>query len=181
MEDTALAAAAAIGDQQAFATLFERYRMLVYAVTYKILLHEDDALDATQNTFARAARSMGQYDGRGSLKGWLVRIASNEAFNILRSPKRRETPTEPEQMEILIDDRHTARGVDPRQLLDHDRKRRLVQEAMGKLTPQQRAIVAMQFLEDIGPSEVADRLGLPASQVRSQLYRAIQRLKELVT
>jgi RNA polymerase sigma-70 factor (ECF subfamily) len=179
LEDTALAAAAAEGDQQAFATLFERYRLLVYTIAYKILLHEDDALDATQNVFAKVARDVGQFRGHGSFKGWLARIASNEAFSILRNPRRRETPTEPEEMQMLID-KDQANNHNVRQQLDERKKRLLVHEAMAELSPQQRAIVALQFLEDIGPAEIAERLNMPAGQVRSQLFRAVQKLKGLV-
>lgn len=189
MEDGALAAAAARGDQQAFAMLFERHRGMVYAIAYKVALNADDALDITQQAFLQVARKIAGYDGRGPFRAWLAVVATREALSFVRSPRRRERPVEPAeaarlmegaQMAQTMQGGRTASQPTPRELAGDAERRRMVASAMEGLSPQQRAIVALQLREGLSPSEIAEQTGIPANQVRTQLFRAVQRLKELV-
>lgn len=181
MDERYLAAAAANGDQQAFTILVERYRPYIYTIAYKIALHEDDALDITQNVLVRLVEKIGNFNGRGAFRSWLAAIAANEASDFLKRPSRREVSTEPEILEGLSDARQENETSDPRKALDTAQRRRLVEAAMASLSPQQRAIFALRLREDMGPAEIAEQLGLPPGQVRSQLHRAIARIREMLT
>ena len=178
MDDALLAAAAAEGDQEAFTALVERYRPYVYTIAYKIALHEDDALDITQNVLVRLVERIGSFNGTGTFRGWLAAVASNEALSYLRRPGRRETAMEPEIVADLSDQRQSREGKDARDVLDAAQRRRLVEQEMQNLSPQQRAILALRLREDMGPQEIARRLGLPARQVRVQLHRAIAKIRD---
>src|SRR5579863_226481 len=76
------------GDREAFGRLVRRYQRRVYAAALHILGNHGDADDATQETFVRAYRALGSFDGRSELGTWLYRIAVNTALNVLRSGKR---------------------------------------------------------------------------------------------
>ena len=178
MEEKSLAAAAAHGDQEALSLLVERYRATIYTIAFKIVLHEDDALDITQTVFLRLVEKIGDYAGRGSFRAWVAAITAHEAIDFSRrAARRKETPTEPEILDQSPDPRSVSRSADPAEELDRVQRRQLVQEAMGGLSPQQRAIFALRFSEEMGPKEIAQRLDLPASQVRSQLHRAIAKIR----
>ena len=181
MEDQALAAAAARGNQQAFTAIVERYRRYIYAIAYRIVLGEEDALDVTQNVYLQLARKIGDYDGRGSLKGWLAAITVRQALDHLRRPGRVERPTEPAELEALAGPCPAGEWGEARESLEREEQRRAVTAAMAGLSPQQRAIFALRFMEDLGPKEIGERLGLPPSQVRSQLTKAVARIREIVT
>jgi RNA polymerase sigma-70 factor (ECF subfamily) len=192
VDDQDLAAAAAGGDRQALAALVERYRSYAYALAYKIALHADDALDIAQNAFVRVVERIGTFNGHGTFRSWLSTIVVREAMSYLRRPTRREAPTEPEALAEVIDARTVeggrgARGAlagrrppDAREALDAAQRRQLVEAAMVRLAPQQRAILALRLREDLGPKEIAERLGVPAQQVRSQLHRAIAALRKAI-
>lgn len=180
MEDNRLAAAAAKGDQDAFTILVERYRRYVYAIAYKITLDEDDALDVTQNAFVRMARRIGDFESRGTFRGWLATIAAREAIDYLRRSRGRESSMEPAKLAEISDHRRNNPSDDARTVLDLSRRLQLVEGAIRYLSPQQRAIFVLRFREEMGPKEIAERLGLPATQVRSQLHRAMARIRELV-
>lgn len=173
MEDKRLAAAAANGDQEAFTRLVERYRPYVYTIAFKITLNEDDALDVTQNVFVKVVEKIGAFNGRGPFRAWLATIAAREAATLARRPSRREVSMEPHTLEGVSDARHTHTTDDLRGTLDAARRRRLVEGAMARLPAQQRAVFALRLKEDMRPKEIAERLGIPAHQVRSQLHRAI--------
>ena len=65
-----------------------------------------------------------------------------------------------------------------REASENRERLKLVEEAMKSLSIQQRAILALQIAEHLGPKEIAERLEIPSGQVRSQLNRAIKKLQE---
>lgn len=181
MDDRELAAAAAGGDQGAFTTIVERYRRYIYAIAYRIVLSEEDALDVTQDVFLLVARKIGDFDGRGPLKGWLATITARQALDSRQRSNRAGEPTEPQLLEDLAGARMEQDWDGAREGLEREQRRARVAAAMEQLSPQQRAIFTLKFREEIGPKEIARRLGLPAPQVRVQLTRAVARLREIVT
>jgi len=180
VDDATLAQAVAHGEQDAFDTLFERYRRLVYSIAYKITLNVEDSLDVTQNVFARVAQNIGRYQGRGSFRSWLATIAANEAVNIIRRPERRmEISTEPEIVTSIIDEKHEVNN--PMKTIEKRERRELVEKAMANLSPQQRAIFTLRWREEMTPSEIAEQLGIPAGQVRSQICHAIAKIRSALS
>jgi RNA polymerase sigma-70 factor (ECF subfamily) len=181
LEERDLAAAAASGDQRAFTVLVERHRRAIYATAYKIVLNEDDALDVAQNVLLRLVERIGQYDGRGTFRSWLAVVVSRESIDHLRrAGRRREAAVDQETLEAAPDERPSARRSNPRAAYEATERRERVEAAMADLSPQQRAIFALRFREDMPSDEIADRLGLPPKQVRSQLSRAIARLRQML-
>src|SRR5690554_1822170 len=76
------------GDLESFNLLVDQYQLQVYRVCMRVLRDSGRAEDATQDTFIRAWSSLKQYQG-GSFKSWLLRIATNRCYDILRAERRR--------------------------------------------------------------------------------------------
>lgn len=180
MKDESLAASAAAGDQEAFAALVERYRSYIYTLAYKITLYPEDALDVTQIVFERLTRKIGQFDRGGSFRAWLATLVTRIAIDYQRRPSRRETPVEPETLTLLPNPTDASIGTNPREQLEHIERLQQVEEAMKELPPQARAIFTLRWSENMKPQEIAHQLALPAGQVRSQLCRAISRLRQIL-
>lgn len=178
MEDNQLAAEAAQGDGRAMSALVERYRAYIYTIAYKIALHEDNALDITQNVFVRLMEKIGGFNGSGPFRAWLAAVTVNEAMTYLRRSGRRETAMAPEDLDRLMDERPPDSAGQMREALNTADRKQLVECAMADLSPQQRAIFTLRFREDLGPNEIAGRLDLAPGHVRTQLHRAIARIRE---
>lgn len=180
LEDHQLAAAAAGGDQCAFATLAQRYRRYIYAIAWRIVMDEDEALDIAQEVLLKLARRIGQWRGDGSFKAWLGAMTSRTALDQLRRSGRRETPVDPTawvesaELEVVAGGRVRS----PVEVAEAAERRALVARSMAALTEQQRAILVLRLEEELKPTEIAERLALKPAQVRSQLSRAVARLKE---
>lgn len=181
MDDNILVEAALNGDQEAFAELFKRYRRYVYTIAYKITMHEDDALDVTQNVFLTLAEKLGAYEGRGTFRGWLAAITARQAYSLQRrTALRREKMIESHAAEELQNTALQGNKNSPRLAFETEERLRLVDKAMVVLSPQQRAILTLRLKEEMRPAEIAERLGIAGKQVRSQLHRAIKRIREML-
>ena len=86
-------------DAHAFETLFERYGELIRRHLVRITRDDVAAQDLLQEAFLRVWTRAAQWDGRGSFKAWLYRIATNLALNHLRTIRRRR-----EQPLVVVDD-----------------------------------------------------------------------------
>ena len=180
LDDHTLAAAAARNDPQALRLLCERYRRYVYTIAYKIVRNEEDALDVAQEALLKIVRRIDQWEGRGSLNSWIGAVAAREAIDWRRRPARRESPTDPDVLARIVGDGGGGMRGDPRKKIETEQRRRMVEETMGELSAQQRAVLTLRLGEEpMMPEEIAERLEIPVKQVRVQISRAIARLRTI--
>ncbi len=173
-----MAAAAAAGDSDAFSILALRYREHIYRVAYKVLLNPEDAMDVSQSVLLKLSRAIHSYRGPGRFRAWVSTIAVREALDFLRKPSRQEIAMEPAALNLLRDCPEEGPGSDPRSILEKQDLQDRVREEIQYLSPQQRAIFVLYLGEDLGPKEIAERLGLNPSQVRLQLFRGVSRIRK---
>src|SRR5215470_12299070 len=86
------------GDADAFGELVRRWERRIFALTYGMLGHEEDARDATQETFLAAFRNLRGFRGEAKVSSWLHRIAVNQCITRQRRAKvRSESALDDEQ------------------------------------------------------------------------------------
>ncbi|MBI1784829.1 RNA polymerase sigma factor [Candidatus Sumerlaeota bacterium] len=180
LEDEYLAQLAAEGDREALGAIVTRYRHYVYTIAYKIVPHPDDAFDITQNTFLKLVAGIGGYKSQRRFRPWLATIAIHEAMSFARSSQKRELALPPDRLNWLIDRRQAPEGAKIIEVIERNDRRRMVEQMIGELSPQQRSIMILYLTEDLRPKEIAERLGIPASQVTTQVRRAMVRLRSIM-
>jgi RNA polymerase sigma-70 factor (ECF subfamily) len=94
VDEAALLERARNGDEDAFRDLVLTHHGELRAYCYRMLGSVADAEDAVQNALLRAWRSLGGFEGRGSVRSWLYSIATNTALDIARHRSRRELPAD---------------------------------------------------------------------------------------
>jgi RNA polymerase sigma factor (sigma-70 family) len=143
-----------------YAELIELHREELRAHCTRILRSPHDAEDALQEALLRAWRSLPQFEGRGSLRSWLYRIATNTSLDQMR---RRREPA--------IADEPTDR-VEPH---DHFERRESVDRvvaAVGALTRGQQEVFVLRDIYGLSARETADVLDVTIASVNSGLQRA---------
>lgn len=182
-EDFSLEALRA-GDRSEFARLVETYSALIYRLGLRMLDDPQDAEDVLQETFIKAFRHLGGFDGRSSLSTWLYRIATNEALMMLR---RRKHPSisidEPLETDTEIEE--PVQIVDwccmPETELMSSEARAYMDKAVEQLQPALRAVFLLRDIEGLSTEETSQVLDLSEAAVKTRLSRARMRLRELLS
>lgn len=179
MTDTTLIESLLDGNVEALGVLFERYRHMVYNVAYRITRSHHDASDVTQETFIKVFKSISRFRGDSSVETWIYRIAVNSALNHLRKMgRRKEEPLDgvPEG-EIPATKRPSD---DPERCLERNEIRQAISRAMGKLSPEHRAVVVLHDIEGLTHVEISKILGCSEGTVKSRLHYARRKLRKIL-
>lgn len=157
-----------------FTTLVGPYRAELLAHCARLLGGRDDAEDMVQETFLRAWRAYGDFEGRSAVRTWLYRIATNVCLTALERRGRLPLPSE-----AAFEDEDQGTDEDPATILGvrEDSKRALL-VAWRHLTARQRAVLVLSEVLAWQANEIADLLGMSASAVYSMLRRAREQLAE---
>jgi RNA polymerase sigma-70 factor (ECF subfamily) len=143
-----------------YAELIELHREELRAHCTRILRSPHDAEDALQEALLRAWRSLPQFEGRGSLRSWLYRIATNTSLDQMR--RRREPAIAGEPTDRVELDDHIER----RESVDR------VVAAVGALTRGQQQVFVLRDIYGLSARETADLLDVTTASVNSGLQRA---------
>lgn len=174
VEDRALVDAVLGGDRRAFDRLVEQETASVYRACLRIMGRPHDAEDLTQEAFLAAYRSLRTYRGDGSLRGWLLRIATRQCFR--RLSQRRPTAA----LETIAEPRANDSETDPTHSVLASEQRDEVREAVAALDEPYREVVALRFFAELSLAEVAETTGRPLNTVKTHLRRGLERLRPLV-
>ena len=169
------------GDREEFAHLVEAYSPMIYRLGLKMLNNPQDAEDILQETFIKAYRHIGNFDGRSSVSTWLYRIATNEALMSIRR-KRLETisfdvpsiyDTEPQEPLQIVD----WCCLPEDEFLTSEGRARL-DDAANRLPTSLRVVFVLRDIEGLSTRETAEVLEISEMAVKTRLSRARLRLRE---
>lgn len=176
--------AAREGDELAFAEIVRRYSPRVFRTASRFFRRREQVEEAAQEVFLKAFTQLSSFESRGSLEGWLTRIATNTCLNLLRGAKRRPETTladltedEGAWLEAHAGDFETERAptVEDR-LVAADLADRLLES----LPPEDRAVLLMMDGEGAPVKEVAEATGWSESKVKVRAFRARRKVRAAV-
>jgi RNA polymerase sigma-70 factor (ECF subfamily) len=168
-DDAELLAAAARGDERAFATVYERHAPRVYALLRRLAADEELAAEHLQATFVNAWRSLASFRGEARVDTWLHRIAVNVHLAHLRARLRREVhELAVAELETLVG--ITAGGRDETLRIDLDR-------AIATLPPAMRTAFVLHDVQGMPYDEIAAITHTTPATLRVQVSRARELLR----
>ena len=169
------------GDRAEFAHLVEAYSPMIYRLGLKMLNNPQDAEDILQETFIKAYRHIGNFDGRSSVSTWLYRIATNEALMSIRRKR-------PETISYDVPSVYDTEPQEPLQIVDWcclpedefltSEGRARLDEAANRLPASLRVVFILRDIEGLSTRETAEVLEISEMAVKTRLSRARLRLRE---
>jgi RNA polymerase sigma-70 factor, ECF subfamily len=168
-DDASLLALVRTGNEQAMASLFDRYSSVVYSVALRVLRDPASAEDVLQEIFMQVWRNPDSFSAtRGSLGGWLAVVSRNRSIDALR----RKRPTDSIEDVIL---------ASPYNLANEAERNSLIERARGvivKLPVEQRKTLEMAFFDGLTHSEIAEMTGDPLGTVKTRIRSALLTLRK---
>ncbi|NJP43365.1 RNA polymerase sigma factor [Actinacidiphila epipremni] len=164
------------GDPGAFGRLYDEYARSVYNHAFRLTGNWSTAEDVTALTYLEAWRLRARIDpDGGSLRPWLLGIATNAARNTTRTARRYEAATARLPRDDVLPD--FADELVCR--IDDAERLAAVQAALGRLRRAEREVFALCVWSGLDYAEAARALGVPIGTVRSRLARARKKLRKL--
>jgi RNA polymerase sigma-70 factor, ECF subfamily len=168
-------AAVAMGDQVAFAALYDRLVPAVYGVARRVLRDPSQAEEVTQEVFVEIWKQAARFDStRGNVRTWAVMIGHRRAVDRVRSEQAHrdrqlrsgaaavDSGQTPEDTALDADDRHRARS------------------AMAALSGAQREVLELAFYEGMTHVQIADHLGVALGTVKTRIRDGLIRLRTVM-
>ncbi len=181
LTDAQLVIESLAGTQESFAELVTRHLSGVYNFSYRYVRNAADAEDIAQETFVRAWKNLKKFDTSKNLKTWLFTIAKNASLDMLKKKKpmafSKITETESELESFLAP--YVASGELPEAAVDAKLLKGDIDEALAKLPPAYRAVLALRYNEHLKFREIAATLGEPIDTVKSKHRRGLALLKNI--
>lgn len=165
------------GDAEAFGEIVRRWERRIFALTYGMLGREEDARDATQETFLAAFRNLRGFRGEAKVSSWLHRIAVNQCISRQRRSKVRSESALDEEHEANVEGFVTPLSYSPARVTEGRQETAAVRRAINGLPIELRQVVVMKEFEELTFREISEALDLPLSTVKSRLYTALKQLQ----
>ncbi|MFC0626446.1 RNA polymerase subunit sigma-70 [Kribbella deserti] len=178
-------------DAAEFTRLVEPYHRELLAHCRRLLGSSHDAEDQVQETYLRAWRSYGAFEGRSTLRTWLYRIATNTCRTALERQRRLPVPSGlseaepadgqpelwPSQADIV--DLEAPPLTDPAEIVAaREHRREALNHAWQELSPRQRRALILRDVLDVPATEVADLIGTSGTAVHTLVHRSRNRLEQ---
>ncbi len=178
--DERLIRAAQAGDLDAFNDLVSRHERSVYSVCLRLLREPAAAEDATQDTFIRAWGAIESFRG-GVVRPWLLRIATNRAYDVIRSRNRRPTRSlDAELFESQPEWTTQAQSEAPESFAGRTELARYLEAALDQLPEDQRTAIVLSDVQGYGYEDIANVMGVAVGTVKSRISRGRSALRTLL-
>jgi len=172
--------------RERFAELVARHQRRAIRIALHYLRDAADADEAVQDAFVKAYMHLGTFREELPFEVWFTRILINGCLDRLKARRRRERWMAPPVVDALGVERDPAEylpslGPSPEDQMLSTERRRQVSAALARLPERQRLVFMLSQFEGRSSREVSVMTGLNESTVRVHLFRAIRRLRTLLT
>ncbi len=173
-DDLALGRRAFGGDRAAFEALLRRSQGQVYGLCYRLLGERDAAKDAAQESFVRAWSALSSFDPTQRFDIWVLRIARNHCYDLLRRkgarPMADEEPLDPPDHSPSVLER-----------MEQAEQSRDLEGALGQLPESDREVLSLYYVQRKKTREIAEVLGVAPGTIMARLFRAREKLRRMMT
>jgi len=168
------------GESAAFGALVQRYMRRAYYAALGFVGSPEDAMDLSQDAFARAYRARHRIDPDMNFYTWYYQILRRLCFNFIRDRKLHRNKLRDQKSWIVDDATYRAGERNPQRNVEREEIRRRVREAIESLPDREREVLVLKEFEGLKYREIAEVVGIPIGTVMSRLYSARKHLASAI-
>ena len=169
------------GDPEAFNPLVRKYQQQIYNLIYRRVRNHEAAEDICQEVFLKAWRALPDFKGKSVFYSWLHQIAVNCSIDFIRKQKREivfayEALTANPDDTIQTPQTHAS----PHEMLEQEELGHIIRKAVVQLPTGQQRVFNLRYREELSIREIASHLNKSEGTVKSHLYHAHRKLREML-
>lgn len=164
------------GNQNAYSYLVEKHKDHAYNLALRICGNHEEAEEVAQDAFLKAYRSLAKFKMKSSFATWLYRIVYNTAISLVRTRKKAPLSLEDfpaDATDFIGTSASEEEGVE-------EYRKALVDFALQKISDEERGLIDLYYQEDLKTEEIAEITGISKSNVKIKLFRARQKMLEII-
>ena len=164
------------GNSNAFRFIVDRYKDKAYNLAFRICGNHEEAEELTQDSFVKVYRSLSGFKMKSSFATWLYRIVYNTSVSHVRIKKKvtlslDDFPAEAtELIRINISEEQA----------DQEHRSLMVNFALQKVTEEERGLISLYYYEEMNTDEISEITGISKSNIKVKLFRARQKMQEII-
>jgi len=175
-DDDQLLSRAVAGDTEAFRLVYERHRVDVARLVYRMLGAKSDLDDVVQEVFVQVYRSLKDFRGQSKFSTWLHRVTVNVVLMHRRAARSRPAYAEEAPSDVSGDEDAPL----PDEEADRRERMRAFARLLERLPEKKRVVFILHELEGIAPVEIAKIVGAPVLTVRTRLFYARREIEAML-
>jgi RNA polymerase sigma-70 factor (ECF subfamily) len=173
--DNELAVSALNGNERDFREIISRFRPRILSICLRMLKNSTEATEAAQDTFVKIYFHLRDYDPEKSFASWAASIAINECRDRLRK-RARFSQTFRELTDRDVNRAQTSADTD----YESKRQVELVEKAIEQLPDKLKEVLVLKAYSEYSYEEIAEILKIKTGTVMSRLFRAREKLTEIL-
>jgi RNA polymerase sigma factor (sigma-70 family) len=166
----------AAGNSNAFSFIVDRHKDKAYNLAFRICGNHEEAEELAQDSFLKAYRSLTGFRMKSSFATWLYRIVYNTTISHVRIKKKGVLSLE----DFPADATDFISGSTNEEEAEKEYRSSLVNFALQKINEEERALVSLYYYDEMSTDEIADVTGLSKSNIKVKLFRARQKMLEII-
>jgi RNA polymerase sigma factor (sigma-70 family) len=164
------------GNNNAFSFIVERHKNKAYNLAFRICGCHEEAEELAQDSFIKAYKSLRSFKMKCSFATWLYRIVYNTAISHVRIKKKGILSLE----DFPADATDFFASASSEEEAEKEYRSSLANFALQKIPEDERALISLYYYEELSTDEIADVTGLTKSNIKVKLFRARQKMIEII-
>jgi RNA polymerase sigma factor (sigma-70 family) len=164
------------GKSIAYSYIVDKHKDKAYNLAYRICGNHEVAEEITQDSFLKAYRSLKSFKMKSSFATWLYRIVYNTSISYIRIKKKTVLSLEDFPADTTI---FNVSNISHEET-EEEYRSSLISFALQKINEEERGLISLYYYEDMSTEEIADVTGISKSNIKVKLFRARQKMMEII-
>jgi RNA polymerase sigma factor (sigma-70 family) len=164
------------GNSNSFRFIVDRYKDKAYNLAFRICGNREEAEELSQDSFVKVYRSLSGFKMKSSFATWLYRIVYNTAISHVRIRKKVTISLDdfPADASLFVTNNTSEEEA------DREHRSLIVNFALQKVTEEERGLISLYYYEEMNTDEISEITGISKSNIKVKLFRARQKMQEII-
>jgi RNA polymerase sigma-70 factor (ECF subfamily) len=164
------------GKNNAFSYIVDRHKNKAFNLAFRICGNHEEAEELAQDSFLKAYRALNSFKMKSSFATWFYRIVYNTSISHVRLKKKGVLSLE----DFPADATDFIGTNTSEEEAEKEYRDSLVNFALQKITEEERGLICLYYYEEMSTDEIADITGISKSNIKVKLFRARQKMQEII-